>query len=471
MKPIQNIKYIAVLLLILFTTYACSDDDNDIISEPFVVAFETLSTNLTSFESQNNVLLSYSEITDEVGTISITISETNAIYGVDYTTTPAAVNNELILDISANESQNSFIFNKLNSAIDEETTIQFEITNIGYTNGTVQGNSAFEFNSSASLGGSLKPSTGGPNQQDQVFVDLSNNKLTSSRRDSWDLGFYSGDSFRVTLNGSVYMFAAALSSTDIDTVTASDSQISELQPLMNIGQVGSELYADDVSGDLNKTSIAEISTADDNNPVYLINMGYEVGTDTPETGSVDISGDSRGWKKIRILRDGSDYILQYADLNDTTHQEITIAKNSSYNFTFFSMVNNDIVDVQPQLKKWDLGFTVFTNVISFGGPSGAYGFSDFVITNRNDDVSAYSFDATVLDYDEFSLSDIDSNSFNIGQNSIGSSWRSVFSGTVTQDIFYILQDADDNIYKIKFLALTDDSGVRGYPEFEYELLQ
>lgn len=471
MKPIQNIKSIAVLLLILITTYCCSDEDNQIPTVPFVVAFETLSTNLTSFDSQNNVLLSYSKPTNQVGTISISISETNAIYGVDYTTTPAAVNNELILDISENESQNSFIFKKLNPTIDEDTSIQFEITDIGYANGKVQGNSAFEFNSSASLGGSLKPNTGGPNQQDQIFVDLSNNKLTASKRDSWDLGFSNGDSFRVTLNGSIYMFAAALSTTDIDTVTDSNSQISELQPMMTIGQVGSNIYADDPTGDLNKTSITEISTINENNPVYLINMGYAVGTDTPETGSVNISGDPRGWKKIRILRDGNTYTLQYANLNDTAHQEVTITKNASYNFTFFSMVNNNIVNVQPERQKWDLGFTVFTNVISFDGPSGAYGFSDFIITNRPDNVKSYSFDATTLDYDEFSLSDVDYSSLNIEQNSIGSTWRNVFSGAVTPDIFYILKDADDNIYKIKFLALTDDFGIRGYPEFEYELLQ
>lgn len=470
MKPIQQLKYVVILTITAFTAFSCSDDDNQKISDPFVIAFETLSTNLTSFDSQNNVILSYSEVTNQTGTISINIAETNAIYGVDYTTTPAAINNELLLDISSNESQNSFVFNKINPSIDEEALIQFEITNIGYDNGTVQGNNRFEFNSSASLGGSLIPTTGGPNQQNQVFIDLSNNKVSSSRRDSWDLGFYGGDDFRVSLNGSVYMFAAELSSNDIDTITANDTQVTDLQPLMNIGQIGSQIYADGVEGDINNTTISEISEDADSNPVYLINMGYEVGTDTPEIGSVDISGDLRGWKKIRVLRDGNDYKLQYADLNDSSHQEVIISKNPSFNFTFFSLVNNTIVDVQPEKNKWDLGFTVFTNVISFGGPSGAYGFSDFIITNRNGNVSTYSLETSVTSYENFSLSDVDTNNFNIAQNTIGSSWRDVFSGSVTQDIFYILKDIDDNIYKIKFLALTDDSGVRGYPEFEYKLL-
>jgi hypothetical protein len=134
------------------------------------------------------------------------------------------------------------------------------------------------------------------------------------------------------------------------------------------------------------------------------------------------------------------------------------------------MENNQTVDVQPEIDKWDLGFTVFTNVIAFGPELGAYGFSDFVITNRNGNVSSYSVETNVSTYEEFSVTDIDNSSFDSSQNTIGSSWRSVFSGTVTQDIFYILKDHDGNIYKIKFLALTNDSGVRGYPEFEFELL-
>ena len=69
------------------------------------------------------------------------------------------------------------------------------------------------------------------------------------------MGFYGGDDFRVTLNGSVYMFAAELSSNDIDTVTANDTQVTDLQPLMNIGQIGSQIYADGVEGDINNTTI------------------------------------------------------------------------------------------------------------------------------------------------------------------------------------------------------------------------
>lgn len=469
MKLFKHIKQVAITLCVMLFVLSCSDDET-ILSDPFVVAFENLSANLTAFESQNTVNLVYSEITNQTGTITLNIVETNAVYGIDYTTTPAAMNNEIVLNIGSGEMNTSFTFNKISLDIDEETLIEFEITNIAYSNGTIQGNSIFQFNSSASLGGSLMPTTGGPNQQDQVFVDLSNNKITTARRDSWDLGFYGGNDFRVAINGSLYMFAAPLTSTDIDAVSSTSADVTNLQPQMNIGQVGANVYADGVTGDIGTTAISEISATATNNPVYLINMGLEVGTGTPEVGSVDISNDSRGWKKIRVIRSGVDYVLQYADLDDTTHQEVTISKNSAFNFTFFSMENNQTVDVQPEKDKWDLGFTVFTNVIAFGPELGAYGFSDFIITNRNGNVSSYSVETDISTYEDFSVTDIDTSSFDSSQNTIGSSWRSVFSGTVTPDIFYILKDPDGNIYKLKFLALTNDSGVRGYPEFEFELL-
>ena len=57
------------------------------------------------------------------------------------------------------------------------------------------------------------------------------------------------------------------------------------------------------------------------------------------------------------------------------------------------------------------------------------------------------------------------------QNIIGSNWRDVFTSTVTVDVFYILKDVNENYYKIRFLDLVNTDGERGYPRFEYTLLQ
>ena len=57
------------------------------------------------------------------------------------------------------------------------------------------------------------------------------------------------------------------------------------------------------------------------------------------------------------------------------------------------------------------------------------------------------------------------------QTVIGSSWRNVFTGTIIANTYYVLKDANNNYYKIRFLDLVNDSGERGYPRFEYKLLQ
>lgn len=327
-------------------------------------------------------------------------------------------------------------------------------------------------------GADVAPEVGGPNQQNQVYVDLSTNTTTSVQRDSWDLGFYSGSDFRVVINGSIYMATAALSTTDIDAVNSSDSEVQSLQPQVAVGtfQASSANYIDAPNGDLSETAIAEVSSTDANNAVYLVNLGFEVGTAAAETGSVEVSGDARGWMKIRVLRDGDNYVLQYADLDATTHEEVTISKNSDYNFTFFSFNTNSEVNVEPSAKNWDLNFTVFTNEIS---GFGAYGYSDYIVNNTLENVGVYMIDTEVeteLSYENFTLENVVNANFEYNdRRAIGSDWRNgggPSSGpTLKENVFFILNDTDGNLYKIKFLALTNESGERGYPEFVYSLLQ
>lgn len=326
-------------------------------------------------------------------------------------------------------------------------------------------------------GAAVAPTVGGPNQQNQVYVDLSTNTITSVQRDSWDLGFYSGSDFRVVINGSIYMATAQLTATDIDAVSSTDQEVQDLQPQVAVGtfDAANTAYVDAPNGDITTTAIAEIDATNANNHVYLVNLGYEVGTETPETGSVDITGDSRGWKKIKVTQNNGDYVLQYADLDATTHQEVTISKNTDYNFTFFSFDANSEVNIEPTKSEWDLNFTVFTNEIP---GYGSYGYSDYVVNNAKQEASAYMIDTEVeteLTYDNFTIDDINNDNFGTDQRVIGSSWRNGGGPgalpSLKDNVFYIINDTDGNLYKLKFLALTNEAGERGYPEFVYSLLQ
>ncbi|WP_040280128.1 HmuY family protein [Psychroserpens damuponensis] len=329
-------------------------------------------------------------------------------------------------------------------------------------------------------GAAVAPEVGGPNQQNQVYIDLSTNTTTSIQRDSWDLGFYSGNDFRVAINGSIAMAVAELSTTDIDAISSSTQEVVDLQPQVAVGTFNSAnvAYVDAFDGNINGTAIEQVSDTNSENNVYLVNLGNEVGTDTPETG-VSLDGEERGWMKIRVLKDDNNYILQYANLDATTHTEVTISKSTNYNFTFFSFNTESIVNVEPTSTEWDLNFSVFTDEV-FAGPDsyGAYIYADFVASNNLENVGIYMIDTDVdtqFTYDNFIMADVVDFNFSTDQRSIGSSWRNGggpgAAPSLKDNVFYIVNDANGNYYKLKFLALTNPDGERGYPEFVYSLLE
>lgn len=467
MKIYKSITHILVIILVVFNFNSCSEE-NTLQSDPFVVAFESLSANLVTIETDQTIALVYSETSIESGTVNIQINSENATYGIDFTTIPEPIGSTITLPISAGEIKNAIVFNKLNPFLDETSRIEFKITSINYQNSNIQGYTNFLLNASASLGGSMEPEVSGPNEGNQVFIDLSSKASILIQRDSWDLGFYCGDDFRVGINGSIYMAAAQLNVTDIDAVT--QNSVSSLQSQVAIGTFNpaNAAYIDAPSGSILETAIAEISDNDSDNKVYLINLGYEVGTATPAAGSVAIAGNHRGWKKIRILKEGENYKLQYANLNDTTHQEVILNKNTKFNFTFFSFNTNNVVSVEPEKDRWDISFTVFTNIIE---GAGSYGYSDFVTHNRKGGAKAYMVETAEFKYDDFNLNNVNENLLSEDQRLIGDKWRDVFTGSPYNNRFFVIKDPNNNLYKIKFLALTNENGVRGYPKFEYKLLQ
>lgn len=468
----KNLFFILFASLLALT--ACNDDDST-ASTPVSVAFSVPSLNLT--EDATTVQISFSEPAPSAGTVTLTFNANAVAYGTDFTTVPAVEANKIVIPFEANATSTSFVFNKLIDAIEGEVkNVVFTISEVSF-NATIGGNNTTQlnFNETASLGAALAAEVGGALQPNQVYIDLSSGAMTTVPRVSWDLGFYSGDDFRIVLNSSVKMAAKKLETTNIDLVQEED-------PTMIIAQgQGFANQIDNPSGVItgeNGTAIAEVSGNDADNKVYLINMGSNPATTPPAVGSEgSASGSSRGWKKVRILKSGNDYKVLYADINATTHQEITISKNSAYNFTFFSFANG-VVNVEPQKNQWDLNFTTFTNLL---GGTTPYYFPDFVLTNLKGGAKAYQVMNTDFTYDNFTLANVVNGNFTENQTNIGSNWRSTSAtgpnGTpVSQfvlrtDRFYVIKDPAGNIYKLKFTGGASESGERGYPTFQYALVQ
>lgn len=294
---------------------------------------------------------------------------------------------------------------------------------------------------------------GGAGAPNTVYADMSTDKQSDVARTSWSLGFYSGSSYRVILNGFTAMSAVALAKTDIAQVGIADTAGVK----MAIGQgAGTLTMIDDVYGDLTKTAIAEVSATDASNKVYLIK---------PETANV---ADPATWYKIRVTRTSNGYALQYAKLTETTVKTANITKASDYNFVFFSLETGTNVTVEPKAAEWDFAWSYaayFTATIP-------YFFSDLVVINNVAGVQAAIVDSTTVSYADFAAGDIAALKFESTRDAIGSKWRSTSTG-IYFNYFFVVKDPAGNYYKLKFVSMGvgGDGGVRGNPVVEYKLVK
>ncbi len=466
--------FILILSFVLLAIGACSSDDE--VAQANAVAFASTSLNLTA--ESTPIEIKFASPTASAGSLTLTVTETAVANGTDFITTPAVAAKTVVVPFEKNVSSVSFTFKKLKEAIEGEVkNVVFTISSVTI-NSIISENKSIQvnFNETASLGNALAPGVGGPTQPNQVFVDLSSGKMTAVPRVSWDLGFYSGTDFRVIINHTVRMSAKQTTSVNIDEVQAEDET-------MLVNGSGSTTQVDDPAGDITKTAIATISATDAENKVYVINMGSNPGTTDPKIGSEGTgTGPSRGWKKVRILRSGNDYKVQYADIASTTHSEIIVSKNAAYNFTFLSLLDKKTVSVEPQKTQWDISFTSFTNTTSFGTGLVPYNFADFVLNNVKGGAKTYQVLTTAFTYDAFTLANVDNTKFTDDQRNIGSNWRGTTGGTdangnpvslfvAKTDRFFVVKDPAGNVYKVRFTAGVNAAGERGNPTFQYTILK
>lgn len=142
------------------------------------------------------------------------------------------------------------------------------------------------------------------------------------------------------------------------------------------------------------------------------------------------------------------------------------------------MTSGATVAVEPQKASWDVCFTTFTNYLNAGpGNEVTYGYSDFITTNMKGGTKAYQVLTSEFAYNTFAKSNIVEANFTVSatdQRIIGSNWRNGGGPStlpsVKTDRFYVVKDVAGNYYKVKFLAMTNDEGVRGNPTIQYAIL-
>lgn len=442
-----------------------------------LVEFESSTLGMADDESELTITIKLLREATAATQVTIQVDPTGVAYGVDFTTEPAAAAGIITLPVNKGAVSVSFTIIKGTGVLfDGDEQVLFTVTPTDAS--LVAGSKAqvtVTFSELIALSGEMEINGGGALYPNKVFIDLSANRQTAVQRTSWDLGFSSGSEFRVILNSSNGMMARALNKTDLNAVTAADTvgfgaqlSLAAVFAAINTTPIPDWVpeainWIDDPAGDLTKTAIAAVSSALSENKVYIVNRGTGPGTPAPQLG----------WKKIRIIRNGNGYTLQHADIGATSFSEILITKNTAYAFQYVSLTTGEVL-VEPLIGRWDIAWTGFTNSTNFGSGLVPYYFQDVILQNMTG-VAVVQVLTSTKTYEAFAEADLTGLDFsNQNQLKIGTSWRTGGGPggppSIRNDRYYVIRDAADNYYKLRFTSLTT-GGERGKPRFEFALVK
>jgi len=305
----------------------------------------------------------------------------------------------------------------------------------------------------------------GSDYANQVYFDLSEGTAVVRPANSWDLAFQSSGGTAVRSN-----FAKKTGVYAVTTDFTSTTQVP-----------ATGLRYDDISLDLTKTAVGDWQ-----GKTYVINLGLN-----PPTSAVSL-----GFKKFRVegFSNGK-YTLRYANLDGTEDKTVEIPVNTKTNFTYFSLINSTVVDVEPEKGKWDIVATGITQ--PGGGPPGSYVVSVGFLTNRFENVQVAvhnpAADLAASDlptapinnvasseskYDVLTKADFQTLSPTTDAAVIGKSWWQILQphAQANYKVYdwktYMIQDAEGRVYKMKFLTFKGGPDITsGYPSFQYNELQ
>lgn len=280
----------------------------------------------------------------------------------------------------------------------------------------------------------------GGNYANQIYYDLETNSIIrQNNREVWDLAFESGDNgFHILLNESRIMAAALSTETDITALTS---------------DAGLTYTWDYHTGNLDSTAIGDWQSL---GKVYAIDLGTA------------LAGGSLGKKKLKVLSvTNTEYQIQFADLNSSSIQTVTIPKSATAGFTYFSFAGGgSLQDIEPDKGTWDLQFTAYCHVFDEHTPYSVVG----VLSNR----FGVKVQEVTVPFADLKHSDILESAFEDRINVIGYDWKTYDfdNGTyvVSSNRTFVVKTVLGRYYKIRFVDYYDENGIKGAPKFELQEL-
>lgn len=454
--------FFPILAIALFFITGCENETPPLPDN--VIEFETNQVGFSTEETTKTLNIQFSRPADATSEIVIAINAVGFESAGMFTTMPGIVNGKITLAVVPGQSNAAITISKNeNIFLTGTELIRLNIEQTG--NALVVGHRdtlELHFSSIVSQGSTmtLQGGAGEASAINSVFVNFRSNLQSQVRRDSWDLAFWTGSDFRAILNYASVATARGIDKFDLLQVGAQDTIGMSLA--ISTADPSTVALFDDVSGDINKTVIGNVSHVASENRVFIVNRGTGGGIA------------ARGWKKIRILQNGQGYTLQFANLTDNNFQTININKNEDYNFIFFCF-DRGIVQAEPKKYNWDIVWTGGVNVTAAaGGAIVPHYFADQVFINHHSNVSVAQVMTANIAWSGINAAHLPALQFSSDRNIIGSGWRSTRGATigVLTDRYYVVKDAFGNYYKLRFLNFhSNDGGVRGFPNIEYQLIQ
>ena len=287
----------------------------------------------------------------------------------------------------------------------------------------------------------------GSDYSQQIYYKLESNlTIRNNIKTDWDLGFQStNNGMQIIINSATF------------------SQISELEGHLfedpvSLIDLNPTWSWDNPKGIYNNTAFNNYQSS----TTYILDRGYE------------INGTTRGFRKIRIDSvNNNSYFIRCSKMDNTDLFNIEIKKDSIYNFQYLSFNNDTInlVDIEPEKDSWDLLFTQYTHLFDNNEETPAYLVTGILTNYLNNVMVAKD---TVNTFESININMINSYNFSNDQDKIGYDWK-VYdfesqSYAIKYDINYIIKDLSGKYFKIHLTDFYNESGEKGYPEFEIQEL-
>jgi hypothetical protein len=284
------------------------------------------------------------------------------------------------------------------------------------------------------------------------YFDCSSNQVIQMyANNEWHLGFETAeDGWQILLNSAPNYYIRHTGSDDFDGLTAVPD--------------GYDWVFDKSDGDRDSTAIGKWVSFTD--------------TDTSYSNEVILLGSFNGInysvvkKFVFTFVDAEKYEFRFANLDGTEDATIAIEKDTSVQYTYFSVINGGSIVSQPVKTDWDLLFCQYSTILydDEGVPT-PYSVRGVLLNPFEVEVAV---DSTMT-FADISFADIENLNYSKRTDIIGWEWKDfvgIETGTyeVNPDINYFIRDFAGFYYKMRFINYYNSEGKKGYPVFEYQQL-